>query len=279
MPLNKLKSEAHKRLNQLYLYGCNKNINFDKFKKGSIMIANDTSMVSVLALKTYIRDTSLTVLDEFDARAKGLELMFKNAGINYVEHISFWDHDSVLLVNQNFISQVEQSRNRFLLSICGSELPYFADRKNLDRQVFFSIEKLTNLRNLKEEMENLSVKTWEEYLTLLKSPAEIWFRQMVNAGNNEIVSDTTGVRLDGYKFSTASILMSKQLQKLTQNQDNVGICLPTSAGGYLAILSLMISAKVIININYTASEEALRHAISNADIKTIITSKITEGYL
>lgn len=49
--------------------------------------------------------------------------------------------------------------------------------------------------------------------------------------------------------------------------------MPTSAGGYLAILALMMSAKAIVNLNYTASEEALRHAINNATIKTIITSR------
>ncbi|MGQ4001655.1 AMP-binding protein [Francisellaceae bacterium CB299] len=273
MTLKQLKSAIHKRLNQLYIYDCSKSIDFSKFKKGSIIVANDTSIVSVLALKTYLQDTALTVLDEFDDRAKGLESLLKKSSISYVEHISFWNHDGVLLVNQKFISQVEQSENRFLLSICGTELPHFADRKNLDRQVFFDIAKLESLRNLNEELENLSVRAWEQYLTLLKSPTEIWFRQMLNAGDNKVMSDTTGVTLDGYKFATASILMSKQLQKLTENQDNVGICLPTSAGGYLAILSLMMSAKAIVNLNYTASAEALRHAISNAGIKTIVTSK------
>ena len=273
MSLKQFKSSIHKRFNQSYIYDCNKKIDFDKLKKGSIIVANDTSIVSVLALKTYTQDISLTVLDDFDERVAGLESLLKKSGINYAEDISFWDHDGILLVNQKFISQVEQSESRFLLSICGPELPYFSDRKNLDRQVFFDIAKLESLRTLNEELENLSVRAWEKYLTLLKSPTEIWFRQMLNAGNNNVVSDTTGVTLNGYKFVTASLLMAKQLQKLTQYQDNVGICLPTSAGGYLAILSLMISAKAIVNLNYTASEEALRHAISNAEIKTIITSK------
>lgn len=67
--------------------------------------------------------------------------------------------------------------------------------------------------------------------------------------------------------------MSKKLQEITKQEDNVGVCLPTSAGGYLAILALMMSAKAIVNLNYTASEEALRHAINNATIKTIITSR------
>lgn len=91
--------------------------------------------------------------------------------------------------------------------------------------------------------------------------------------NNLVLTDTTGVVLDGYKFATGAVLMSKKLQEITQQEDNVGVCLPTSGGGYLAILALMMSAKAIVNLNYTASEEALRHSINNAGIKTIITSK------
>ncbi|API86420.1 iglABCD operon regulator MigR [Francisella uliginis] len=273
MRLNQLKSSIHKRLNQSYIYDCNKEIDFRQFKSGSIIVANDTSIISVLALKTFLDNQSVTVLGTFDERAKGLEKTMEKIGIDFVDHISFWDHQGVLLVNKNLISQVEQNDNRFLMFICGPEMPSFPKRKNLDRQVFFDISSLQSLRTLNEEMEDLSVKAWEEYLCLLKAPAEIWFRQMLNAKNNLVLTDTTGVSLDGHKFATGAVLMSKKLQEITKQEDNVGICLPTSGGGYLAILALMISAKSIVNLNYTASEEALRHAIKNADIKTIITSK------
>ncbi|TKW80464.1 AMP-binding protein, partial [Salmonella enterica subsp. enterica serovar Dublin] len=139
--------------------------------------------------------------------------------IKYIDHISFWDHQGVLLVNKNLTSQVEQSENRFILFICGPEMPYFSQRRNLDRQIYFDIAKLENLRCLNEEMENLSVKTWEGYLNELKAPAEIWFRQMLNAKNNLVLTDTTGVVLDGYKFVTGAVLMSKKLQEITQQED------------------------------------------------------------
>ncbi|QIV94761.1 iglABCD operon regulator MigR [Allofrancisella frigidaquae] len=273
MQLSQLKSSIHKRLNQKYIYSCNQDIDFKKLKETSIVIANDTSIVSVLALKTYLPDMHITVLDGFDNRAKGLERLLSRNNISYINHISFWDHNSLLFVNNNFISQIDQDKNRFILFICGPEMPYYSQRKNLDRQVFFDITELKSLKTLIEEFDDLSVRTWEKYLCLLKSPAEIWFRQMLNAKNNKVVSDTTGVCLNGYKFVTASILMAKKFKTYLPKEENVGICLPTSAGGYLAILSLLISAKTIVNLNYTASEESLRHAITSAGIKTIITSR------
>lgn len=273
MPLNQLKSAVHKRLNQAYIYDCNRNVDFSQFKDGTIVVSNDTTIVTVMALKSCVQDKSITILGAFDERAKGLEKNMDKVGIKYIDHISFWNHEGILLVDKNDISQVEQSEDRFLLFICGPEMPHFSMRKNLDRQIYFDVARLKSLKTLNDEMENLSVKTWQEYLQLLKAPAEIWFRQMLNARNNLVLTDTTGVSLDGYKFATGSALMSKKLRELTENEDNVGICLPTSGGGYLAILALMMLSKAIVNLNYTASEESLRHAINNAGIKTIITSK------
>ncbi|MEY8716790.1 iglABCD operon regulator MigR [Francisella philomiragia] len=273
MRLKQLKSAIHKKLNQSYIYDCNKEIDFKSFVNESIIIANDTSIITLLALKKYLKEKAITVLGSFDDRVKSLENAVIDAGINYIDDISFWNHQDILVVDKSYISQVEQNDNRFLLFVCGPEMPYFSDRKNLDRQVFFDIAKLKNLKSLNEEMDDLSVRAWEGYLTLLKAPAEIWFRQMLNAKKNLVLTDTTGVALDGYKFATGAVLMSKKLQEITKQEDNVGVCLPTSAGGYLAILALMMSAKAIVNLNYTASEEALRHAINNAAIKTIITSR------
>ncbi|WP_395167541.1 AMP-binding protein [Francisella salimarina] len=273
MRLKQLKSSIHKKLNQSYIYDCNKQIDFSKIINGSIIIANDTSIITILALKSFLKEKTITVLGHFDTRVRCFEKAIANAEIKYIDDISFWDHQGVLIVDKSFISQVEQNDNRFLLFVCGPEMPYFSDRKNLDRQVFFDIAKLKSLRSLNEEMDDLSVKAWEEYLALLKAPAEIWFRQMLNAKSNLVLTDTTGVTLDGYKFATGAALMSKKLQGITKQEDNIGVCLPTSAGGYLAILALMMSAKAIVNLNYTASEEALRHAINNAGIKTIITSR------
>ncbi|MDE4959700.1 hypothetical protein NAI72_12485, partial [Francisella tularensis subsp. holarctica] len=68
MRLKNLKSSIHKRLNHRYIYDCNKNINFANFKNVSIIVANDTTIVTVLALKTYLEDKYITVLGAFDDR-------------------------------------------------------------------------------------------------------------------------------------------------------------------------------------------------------------------
>ncbi|GAB4221911.1 MAG: AMP-binding protein [Francisella sp.] len=273
MSLKRLKSAVHKRLNQKYIYDCNKNIDFSSFPSGSIFIANDTNIVTVLALKTFFENIPVTVLDAFDDRAKGLEKLILKSGIKYIDHISFWDNKGILIINKKWTSQVDQSKNRFILFICGPEMPYFSQRKNLDRQIYFDIAKLESLKSLNEEMENLSIMTWEEYVSKLKPLAEIWFRQMLNAKNNLVLTDTTGVKLDGYKFVAGAVLIANKLQKIIQNEQNVGVCLPTSGGGFLVILALLMNAKTIANLNYTANADSLRHAIKNAEIKTIITSK------
>ncbi|APC96877.1 iglABCD operon regulator MigR [Francisella frigiditurris] len=273
MFFNSLKSSIHKALNQTYLYQYNENLNLDNLKSGSILISNDTSIISILAIKEIKKDLKITVLGRVSPKIKKLRKKLIANGIIYTDHISFWKKDSLLLINIEDISHVEHSENRYLMFICGPEMPSFSDRKNLRKQIFFDIEKLNSLKTVKEELDDLSIKTWDKYLACLKPLTEIWFRQMLNAGKNEVITDTLGTTLDGNKFTIASILMSQKLEKMTKGEANVGICLPTSSGGYLALLSLLMRGKGIVNLNYTASPDALRYAISSAEIETIITSK------
>lgn len=273
MRFNQLKVAIHKRLNQTYLYNFSQDIDYNIFKEKSIIISNNTSIISILAIKTYLEDLNITIIDRFDNRAKGLEKNLTKNGIKYIEHISFWDQKSLLFVNKDNIYQIQQSENLHLMFICGPDMPRYSQRNNIDRHVFFDIKKIDSLKPAKVELEDLSVKAWDKYLYLLKPLAEIWLRQMLNARKDQVMLDTTGESLDGYKFVTAAILISKKISAQIFKEDNIGICLPTSVAGYLAIVSLMMKAKGIVNLNYTASKDALKHAIINTKIKTIITSK------
>mgnify|MGYP006267330589 CR=1 FL=1 len=58
----------------------------------------------------------------------------------------------------------------------------------------------------------------------------------------------------------------------TRRGENVGVLLPTSAGGILTILGLHVDGRVPAMLNFTAGEKALFSAIETAGIKHIITS-------
>ncbi len=66
--------------------------------------------------------------------------------------------------------------------------------------------------------------------------------------------------------------LGSAFSKFTKRGENVGVLLPTSAGGLITILALHVDGRVPAMLNFTAGENALFSALETADIKHIITS-------
>ncbi|BBI48939.1 hypothetical protein HORIV_13600 [Vreelandella olivaria] len=66
--------------------------------------------------------------------------------------------------------------------------------------------------------------------------------------------------------------MAKRIRKLNPGQ-NVGLLLPTSSAGVIANMATLLAGKTLVNLNYTADQEALTSALSQAEITTVFTSQ------
>ena len=56
-------------------------------------------------------------------------------------------------------------------------------------------------------------------------------------------------------------------------EENIGLLVPTSSGGIIADLAVMMMGKTVVNLNYTASLENLKSALDQAEIRIIVTSQ------
>ncbi|MBN2163514.1 MAG: MFS transporter [Pontiellaceae bacterium] len=92
-----------------------------------------------------------------------------------------------------------------------------------------------------------------------------WFRP--------IASDTLGNKASYGKLLTGSVALANRIKPNISNQKNIGIYMPTSLGGVLANLAVTLSGKTSINLNWTASSEALSSATKQARIKYVLTSR------
>lgn len=88
------------------------------------------------------------------------------------------------------------------------------------------------------------------------------------------IVDSSGKSLTYRELLVASLVLRKPLHKLYYNYSNVGIFLPPSIAASLVNLSSMFLGKVPVNLNYTAGEGALSSAISLANIKVVISSRV-----
>jgi acyl-[acyl-carrier-protein]-phospholipid O-acyltransferase/long-chain-fatty-acid--[acyl-carrier-protein] ligase len=116
-----------------------------------------------------------------------------------------------------------------------------------------------------------------DYFDSLKSADRSLVRHLVKAARKNwrkrCISDSTGKQLDYGRTLTGALALAGEIDKITPLQDKIGILLPPSAGGALANLAVTLLGKVVVNLNYTASEDARNLAIEQCGIECIISSR------
>ncbi len=94
-----------------------------------------------------------------------------------------------------------------------------------------------------------------------------------NNWTRRALSDSSGKNLSYGQTLCAALALRDRLAGALEGEENIGLLLPSSVGGALANLALPLLGKVPININYTASPEAVESALEQCQIKTLVTSR------
>jgi acyl-[acyl-carrier-protein]-phospholipid O-acyltransferase/long-chain-fatty-acid--[acyl-carrier-protein] ligase len=87
------------------------------------------------------------------------------------------------------------------------------------------------------------------------------------------LADSTGVKRTFGELLVRSIILARLLRERWRGQEMVGLLLPPTVAGASANIAALLSGRVPVNLNYTASAESLRSAIQQCGIKTVVTSK------
>lgn len=132
--------------------------------------------------------------------------------------------------------------------------------------------KLNLAAEVKQEVLTLSIASWHAYAETLEPVHIAWLHTAKKMGGALSLANFDGTELSHTRLLTAAIAFSKRIKALTVGEQNVGILLPASSGGVLANLGVLMNGKTVVNLNYTASKEALQHALNAANIKTVLTS-------
>lgn len=90
------------------------------------------------------------------------------------------------------------------------------------------------------------------------------------------VADSMGVELNYIQALGMSILLSKKLfvgNKISKEPEMVGILLPPSSMAALINGAILLAGKIVVNLNYTSTQESLDSAIRQCRMTKIITSR------
>lgn len=86
------------------------------------------------------------------------------------------------------------------------------------------------------------------------------------------VADERSGQLSYFKLLTGSIILTRKLKAILGQEDKVGILLPPGIGCTLVNIALQFMGRVPVNMNYTASREALESAAEQCGMKQVITA-------
>lgn len=125
---------------------------------------------------------------------------------------------------------------------------------------------------LKRRIFEQATRSWQQAMDALPSLPYAWIQSVKRRPSDLALADTLGRPLNASQALTASLLMAKRIRKLNPGQ-NVGLLLPTSSAGVIANMATLLAGKTLVNLNYTADQEALTSALSQAAITTVFTSR------
>ena len=126
---------------------------------------------------------------------------------------------------------------------------------------------------LKRRVFDLSISSWQAYVETLPTLPSAWIYAAKRKGRRLSIADVmTGKDISGYQSLTGAIVLSRRIKKVSPEQ-NIGLLLPSSAGGMLANMAGLLRGKTLVNLNYTASLASLKAAMEQSEVKTLYTSR------
>ena len=124
---------------------------------------------------------------------------------------------------------------------------------------------------VKQAVFELSVTSWQTHIATLPTLSAAWLSAAKRRLGEVAVIDSAGTRLTNRRLLTAVLLFARRIKRLVP-EPAVGILLPASSAAAIANLAALLVGKQVVNLNYTASSEALLAGMRNAGVRHVITS-------
>jgi acyl-[acyl-carrier-protein]-phospholipid O-acyltransferase/long-chain-fatty-acid--[acyl-carrier-protein] ligase len=86
------------------------------------------------------------------------------------------------------------------------------------------------------------------------------------------VGDQMRPKLSYFMTYVGAIALARKLKPIVNDEKMIGVLLPQSVGGALLNIGLQLMGRVPVNLNYTASKEAMASSAEQCEIKHVVTS-------
>jgi acyl-[acyl-carrier-protein]-phospholipid O-acyltransferase/long-chain-fatty-acid--[acyl-carrier-protein] ligase len=125
---------------------------------------------------------------------------------------------------------------------------------------------------VKQTVFELSVTSWQTYIMTLPTLPAAWLATAKRHPGAVTIIDSSGATLTNRRLIAAVLLFAGRVRRLAP-EPAIGILMPASSAGAIANLAALMAGKTLVNLNYTASAEALRAGVEQAGIRHVITAE------
>ncbi|MBK5965499.1 acyl-[ACP]--phospholipid O-acyltransferase [Thiocystis minor] len=129
----------------------------------------------------------------------------------------------------------------------------------------------SSAERVKQAVFDLSVTSWQTYVTTLPTLPAAWLATAKRDPGAVAIIDSIGTSLTNRRLITAVLLFAGRVRRLAP-EPAIGILMPASSAGAIANLAALMAGKTVVNLNYTASADALRAGVAQAGIRHVITA-------
>lgn len=125
---------------------------------------------------------------------------------------------------------------------------------------------------VKQAVTELSIGAWQAQTDWLDSIPAAWLRTVRRRLFAPVVIDSHGGTQYGLRFMVMVLVLASRIRRCVQSE-RVGVLLPTAGAGLACNMAALLAGKTVVNLNYTASAEAVQAAISKANLDCVYTSR------
>ena len=129
----------------------------------------------------------------------------------------------------------------------------------------------TKAPEVKQKVFELSIKTWQRYSNTLPTIADAFVHTCKSASQKWAITNGDQEPVSYRKLLTGATIFSRYFKNYQGK--NLGLLLPTTTVGSISNIATLMAGKTVVNLNYTASKQAIQSAIKQAEVKTIVSSK------
>lgn len=126
---------------------------------------------------------------------------------------------------------------------------------------------------VKQQVAELSIGAWQRQTDWLEPIPLTWLRTAKRRLRATAVIDSSGAEFSNFRLLIAVLMITRRIRK-TETADHVGLLLPTTSAGLICNMAALLAGKTVVNLNYTASPEAIEAALDKAGITTVYSARL-----